>query len=277
MMFNRSKLAVLFFCLPLFLTSFRFPDTGTISKAAFANKFLDLARMVHDQHGIPVSVILAQSMHESGLGNSELVLQANNYFGMKCKLEGELGYYKKDDEPQKSCFRTYTSAEESFKDYGARIGTHAIYKNAQLLNEAGVTDYRKWVQAIADAGYAKNPKYAETLIALIEQNELYAYDGVVAPSVQNSLSLAIDELVSEELSNELTEAISEFLSEHHAVALPKPAVAELPVTYEMPAPQSTYSNEPDQSGEVKIYSTPASTHPLNIRSARWFVPNTDIR
>ena len=40
------------------------------------------------ESGILASVTIAQAILESGYGTTELAINANNYFGMKCSLSG---------------------------------------------------------------------------------------------------------------------------------------------------------------------------------------------
>ena len=46
----------------------------------------------------------------------------------------------------------------------------------QFLFHLDITDYRGWALGLKRAGYATDPSYANRLIAIIEQYELYKYD-----------------------------------------------------------------------------------------------------
>src|SRR5450432_4358265 len=46
-------------------------------------KFLAIAEM--QRSGVPASIILAQGIHETSAGTSDLVIASNNHFGIKCK------------------------------------------------------------------------------------------------------------------------------------------------------------------------------------------------
>src|SRR4051812_3745739 len=54
-----------------------------------AKKYIDdyssLAMLEQQKNGIPASVTLAQGILETEAGNSELMVEANNHFGIKCK------------------------------------------------------------------------------------------------------------------------------------------------------------------------------------------------
>jgi nucleoid-associated protein YgaU len=123
--------------------------------------------------GIPASITLAQGILESDCGNSRLALEANNHFGIKCHSDwsGDKMYHD-DDKPQE-CFRVYPSAAESFADHSLFLTSKSRYAS---LFELDRTDYVGWAKGLRKAGYATDPKYADLLIAIIEQECLYDYD-----------------------------------------------------------------------------------------------------
>jgi hypothetical protein len=131
---------------------------------------------------IPVSICLAQALHESAAGQSTLAVKANNHFGIKAadttKWTGERFFIEDDDydkngKLRKSAFRKYTSAESSYKDYADFLSKSKRY---QHLFAIPVEDYRAWANGLVAAGYATDPEYATYLIEKIEKYELYKYD-----------------------------------------------------------------------------------------------------
>lgn len=135
-------------------------------------------------HGIPASITLAQGCLESGDGNSELATKANNHFGIKCHRDWKgKSYYKKDDDPGKSCFRKYSSPAESYKDHSDFLRYRERYA---FLFDLEITDYKSWCHGLKRAGYATAPDYAQKLIKIIEDYQLYKYDkeslGLTPPS-----------------------------------------------------------------------------------------------
>ncbi len=54
-------------------------------------KLLAIAEM--QRSGIPASIILAQGIHETQAGTSDLVIASNNHFGIKCKDQLEWSVY----------------------------------------------------------------------------------------------------------------------------------------------------------------------------------------
>jgi hypothetical protein len=119
--------------------------------------------------GVPASITLAQGILESGAGQSDLTIQSNNHFGIKCKTDwtGEVVYH--DDDMKGECFRRYNSAEDSYRDHSDFLRNRPNY--ASLFN-FDVTDYKDWAYGLKAAGYATNPAYATMLINTIEKYDL---------------------------------------------------------------------------------------------------------
>ncbi len=150
----------------------------------YIEKYKHLAIAEMERTNIPASITLAQGLHESALGKSELATLANNHFGIKCKNSWQgATFYKKDDDKDKdgtlieSCFRSYLSVEESYRDHSEFLMTRPWYAPLFDLEK---TDYKGWAYGLKDAGYATDPKYPQKLIASIERWKLYQYDKVQA-------------------------------------------------------------------------------------------------
>lgn len=129
------------------------------------------------EYGIPASITLAQGILESGAGKSGLTRKSNNHFGIK-KGTGWNGplCYAWDDDPQKSPFRVYSSAAESYRDHSIFLKNNNRYKS---LFSKSVYDYRGWANGLQRAGYATSPTYAKALIGYIDTYKLYAINGGV--------------------------------------------------------------------------------------------------
>ena len=128
-------------------------------------------------YGIPASITLAQGILESGAGKSELTRNSNNHFGIKA-LGGWTGkiYLAWDDETEKSRFRCYDSADESFKDHSEFLKNNSRYRD---LFDKSVYDYRGWANGLQRAGYATATNYAKALIGYIDAYQLYEVNGGV--------------------------------------------------------------------------------------------------
>lgn len=125
------------------------------------------------KHKIPASITLAQGLLESGAGKSELARSSNNHFGIKCHNDwrGEK-VYKADDGPN-DCFRKYKKVEDSYNDHAIFITGKTRYSKLFALD---ATDYRGWARGLQQAGYATDKAYANKLIKIIEDYELYLFD-----------------------------------------------------------------------------------------------------
>jgi LysM repeat protein len=157
----------------------------SMTRAEYIALYKDLAIRQMKESGIPASIILAQGCLESGNGNSRLSVEANNHFGIKCHQSwtGERIYH--DDDALQECFRKYPTPEGSYRDHSDFLRYRDRYK---FLFDLEPTDYKAWAYGLKKAGYATHPEYAERLIKIIEENQLYIYDTdvvieVPAPSV----------------------------------------------------------------------------------------------
>lgn len=154
-----------------------------LTVADYIGKYKDIAIRKMKEHNIPASITLAQGLLESGNGNSELALKANNHFGIKCHETWSGPVFHMDDDEANECFRKYSNPEESFEDHSLFLMTRSRYA---FLFQYEVTDYQSWAHGLKKAGYATNPNYARLLIKLIEENKLYEFDrgGDIKPYVE---------------------------------------------------------------------------------------------
>lgn len=160
-------LIVLFLAFPLLLYAQR------ITAEEYIDTYKDIAMREMREHKIPASITLAQGLLESGCGNSELAREAKNHFGIKCHKEWTGKTYTMDDDEKNECFRVYKNAEESFVDHSLFLTGRNRYA---ALFDLEITDYEGWAKGLKAAGYATNPKYAQLLIARINQYDLTRYD-----------------------------------------------------------------------------------------------------
>ena len=92
-------------CILLFTTSLFAQDDAFVQQ--YIERYRNLAMSEQQRSGIPAAIKLAQAIHESGAGRSELAVNANNHFGIKCKAGWTgLTYQYTDDRPNE-CFRKY--------------------------------------------------------------------------------------------------------------------------------------------------------------------------
>jgi len=122
--------------------------------------------------GVPAAIKLAQGIHETTAGTSDLVQRSNNHFGIKCKSNWTGESVSHTDDAPDECFRKYNSPEDSYRDHSDFLKNNQRY--AALFRLKG-EDYRGWAYGLKKAGYATNPKYPLLLIKLIEEYDLQDY------------------------------------------------------------------------------------------------------
>ncbi len=144
-----------------------------LTRTEYIEKYAETAVREMKATGIPASITLAQGCLESGNGNSTLATKANNHFGIKCHKNWKGKTIRHDDDEKNECFRSYRNADESFRDHSDFLRYSDRY--AALFN-LELTDYKGWAYGLQKAGYATAKTYAESLIRIIEENELYRYD-----------------------------------------------------------------------------------------------------
>ena len=139
----------------------------------YINKYNDIAVKQRDKYKIPASITLAQGILESGAGVSGLAKSSNNHFGIKCHSDwkGERVYWK-DDGPN-DCFRKYRTVDESYEDHSKFLVQQPRYS---VLFTYNIRDYKSWAKGLQTCGYATDKGYANKLIRIIEDYELYQYD-----------------------------------------------------------------------------------------------------
>lgn len=138
----------------------------------YINQYKDLAIEEMLKYRVPASITLAQGLLESRAGLSSLARYGNNHFGIKCHdWRGRKQYA--DDDAQGECFRFYDTPKQSYEDHSKFLATQPRY--ARLFN-LKLTDYKGWAKGLKACGYATNPRYAQSLINIIELYELDKFD-----------------------------------------------------------------------------------------------------
>lgn len=168
--YRRSLLCLLMWLLALGLASAQ--AVRKVGYMDYIRTYNAEARRQMDRYAIPASITLAQGLVETGAGASTLAQVHNNHFGIKCHTTWNgKRTYKSDDNPN-DCFRSYPSARESYED-------HSLFlkgKRYQRLFALRYDDYRGWAKGLQLCGYATNKGYANMLIKVIEDYELYTFD-----------------------------------------------------------------------------------------------------
>jgi LysM repeat protein len=156
----------------------------------YIEAYAEIAQAEQIRTNIPACIKLAQGILESSIGGSDLAKVANNHFGIKCGKDWTgATFYQMDDEVDKSCFRVYESAYDSYIQHSEFLLSKKRYNDLFELNQ---DDYKRWAKFLKKAGYATNPDYPNLIIQTIEKYSLFKYNvtkndslTVLAPTVQN--------------------------------------------------------------------------------------------
>lgn len=138
---------------------------------------------------IPAAITIAQAILESGWGQSQLFLQANNPFGIKAShtvTDPYQIYMAPTQEYTQQQWTTVVAQFAKFQNLGQAFQRHAQLLLTQgfgllrygLLETEPMQDRCELVAKCLQAGgYATDPTYAQKLMELI--NEFHLYDGQV--------------------------------------------------------------------------------------------------
>lgn len=149
---------------------------GHAQSSAVIRQYIDTYKVIAMEEmkrtGVPAAITLAQGIHETSAGQSDLVLKSNNHFGIKCKADWTGESVTHDDDARGECFRKYADPADSYKDHSDFLKNR---KNYAFLFTLDPEDYEGWAWGLKKAGYATNPKYPQILIKLINDYHLQDY------------------------------------------------------------------------------------------------------
>ncbi|NLR60379.1 glycoside hydrolase family protein [Chitinophaga polysaccharea] len=198
------------------------------------------------QTRVPASVTLAQAALESGWGKHA---PGFNFFGIKAgahwtgatQLLTTTEVHSDNDRSRhpypevisieqftdnngnvkyrwrvKDTFRSYANAAESFVDHGNFLVNNSRYRPAFSHTDDG----RQFAREIARAGYATDPNYGDTLVQLIDRNNLTRFDTPSAPASSGNGSTSVP-AVSGANSSTIQEFASDILSGPNRVSIPQ--------------------------------------------------------
>lgn len=173
------------------------------------NEFIPtIAPMVdaeNKRRGYPLfnSVVIAQAICESAWGQSQIMMKANAIFGIKAfsSWKGKV-YNSKTKECYDgssyttidACFRAYDNLQDSISDYFDLITRSERYRKACVASSP-----LECITAIKNGGYATSPTYINTIMSIINSNNLTKYDNVSQETMQD---INIDELAKKVINGE---------------------------------------------------------------------------
>lgn len=168
-----------------------------MNKNEFIPTIAPLVVAENKRRGNPLfsSVVIAQAICESNWGQSKIMMKANAIFGIKATSNWKGKVYNANTKECydgvsytniNACFRAYNSLTESIADYFDLILGLSRYQGA--INASSPLEC---ITAIKNGGYATSPTYINTIMSIINSNNLTQYDNVedVENSVDNSTNI----------------------------------------------------------------------------------------
>jgi flagellum-specific peptidoglycan hydrolase FlgJ len=150
---------------------------GRLSHKQFIEFVGKLAQSAMAATGVPASVTVAQAIVESGWGK-HAIGSAKNLFGIKGR--GPLGSVRA--QTREFVNGRYVTVEADFakyESYEQSVTEHARFflRNRRYARALAVrNDPDAFAREIAKAGYATAPNYADALIKVMRDNNLYRFD-----------------------------------------------------------------------------------------------------
>lgn len=162
-----------------------------MTKSEFIPTIAPLVVAENQRRGNPLfsSVVIAQAICESGWGQSTIMMKANAIFGIKATSNWKGKVYNANTQECydgvsytniTACFRAYDNLQESISDYFDLITKLERYRKATVAETP-----LECITAIKNGGYATSPTYINTIMSIINSNNLTQYD--VVESVENSV------------------------------------------------------------------------------------------
>lgn len=144
-------------------------------------------------HGLFPSVIIAQAILESSWGESALAKTYNNHFGMKKGSGTNYGGWNGKTVTLKTgevingqsitidgVFRVYPDLRSSIVDHNGLFYTLSRYKDVLTA-----TTPREQITAIKNGGYATATNYVDSVMRVIDSNNLTRFDTMTNTVVQS--------------------------------------------------------------------------------------------
>lgn len=156
-----------------------------MDKEAFIQKVAGKVRKYAPLYGIGVhSPIIAQAIVESGWGSSVLASRYNNYFGLKCgsSWKGCSVNMATREEYKPGVMTNIRDNFRTYEDFDAGIrGYFEFISYSRYANLKGVTNPREYCEKLKSDGYATSSSYVDTLMRVIQENNLTRFDNSERP------------------------------------------------------------------------------------------------
>lgn len=223
----------------------------------YIDDYKDLAMQEMELYGVPASITLAQAIYASQAGSNDLVRECHNHFAIMCHTQEWKGdtYYRPGDVNRENCYRKYATDAESYRDHSLFLSTRSRYVK---LFYFPVTDYKSWAQGLKEAGFSGNPKYADTLVSIIEKYYLMHYDRKVAQKMGDTTALrAVQKPQPERTEQPKVAEPVKPVAQEMGVKQPEPSKKVEPANAEVKQPA------PEKKTEAKKAGAKADTMEVN--------------
>ena len=130
--------------------------------------------------GVPACITIAQAALESGWGESALTKTGNNLFGIKADslwrgqtlIMNTKEFIKGQWVVVPALWRKYASWQASIEDHVAFLKCNPRYSPCFQCSTS-----EAFARALAKAGYATDPIYADKVISVMTKHNLTTFDG----------------------------------------------------------------------------------------------------
>lgn len=145
---------------------------------SFLNQILVNAFAQDLGYGIPLEIMTAQAILESGWGRSKLSRKHFNYFGIKEYRKGRNSAYMVTNEvvngkriSKKAKFRKYDNPMDCFADRVIWFQSNSRYSDKDFRS----MDYVEFADMLQEQGYATDPNYSKKLKRIVKMYRLDDY------------------------------------------------------------------------------------------------------
>lgn len=147
----------------------------------FLDAIAPAARAAHLASGIPASFTLAQAALESGWGSSKLAREGCNLFGVKADKSWTGDVITMQTREVLNGQSVMVPARwRKYPNWAACLADRVEFfkRNKRYAACFKETTGEGWCRAVAAAGYATDPDYAQLLLAMIRGRNLTRFDEV---------------------------------------------------------------------------------------------------
>lgn len=172
---------ILLLCLRHATPSATKKQSVSYTQTEFIEEIAPTIQKVAASYGVRPSIIIAQAVLESNYGTNLLAVKYHNLFAVQAQ-DGQTAikltyksYFVNEWQTETGRFAVYKSWTAAIYDYFDLLQSGKLSDGAYdiLVSNMG---YKKTAQSLQDMGFSTDPDYATKLIAIIEKNNLTAYD-----------------------------------------------------------------------------------------------------